>query len=172
VIRLIVALLLLVASVPTALAQSFETLPRGSLTPGVIRDSLTTSKICRTKWGSDARKVTKAMKNQVMQAYGFDIKTCPYTVYKGKRAHRVEIDHLIPRSLGGADDVRNLWPECYEPVMKDKSQQANGAHKKDRLETYLHRKVCHPQSAALFKQYQNAIAANWLLLYWSIYGNN
>jgi len=111
------------------------------------------------------------MKEQVMHAYGFEVRTCPYTVYKGRRAHRVEIDHLIPRSLGGADDVRNLWPECYEPVMKDKSRQADGARKKDRLETYLHRKVCHPQSTELLKQYQNAIAANWLSLYRSIYRN-
>jgi hypothetical protein len=49
---------------------------------------------------------------------------------------------MRPRSLGGADDEANLWPECYEVVKSSKSQQADGAHKKDRLETELHKRVC------------------------------
>ena len=81
------------------------------------------------------------------------LNTCPHTVRKGKAMRRGEIDHLIRRSLGGADDVRNLWPQCYEPVRSNKSQQADGANKKDPLESYLHRVVCNPESETLLCQY-------------------
>jgi 5-methylcytosine-specific restriction endonuclease McrA len=88
-----------------------------------------------------------------------------------KRVHRLEIDHLIPRSIGGADDVRNFWPQCYEPVNKDKSKQLDGAHKKDRLETELHRRLCTSKSTALLQEYQNKIRTNWISFYHEIYGN-
>jgi len=165
-------LFLLLVDASSAFAQSFQTMPRSDLTPGVVRDGLSIGTICRTKWGSDARAVTQAMKDQVVRAYDFDVSVCPYTTYKGHHVRRAEIDHLIARSLGGADDVRNLWPECYEPVNADKSLQANGANKKDRLEKYLHDKVCHPQSPALLKEYQERIAHDWLDLYREIYGAN
>jgi 5-methylcytosine-specific restriction endonuclease McrA len=159
---------LLVAS--PSFAQGWPRLPNHGLTPGLTR-GLTVKKICNTKWGSDARSVTSKMKKDVMAAYHFKVTACPLTVLKGKKVHRVEIDHLVPRSIGGADDVKNLWPECYEPVKKNKSKQADGAHKKDRLETELHRRVCKAKSAALLKQYQNKIKTNWISLYHKIYGN-
>jgi Phage integrase, N-terminal SAM-like domain len=139
-------------------------------TPGLTRN-LTVKKICNTTWGSDVRSVTTKMKKDVIAAYHFKVTACPLTLLKGKRVHRVEIDHLIPRSIGGADDVRNLWPQCYEPVKEDKSKQADGAHKKDRLETELHRRVCKAKSAGLLKKYQSKIRTNWISLYHEIYGN-
>ncbi len=83
-------------------AQTWATRPNPSLTPGRDRD-LTLTQICATKWGSDVRAVSESMKQSVMDAYRFRVSTCPFTVRKGKRMHRVEIDHLIPRSIGGAD---------------------------------------------------------------------
>jgi hypothetical protein len=49
----------------------------------------------------------------------------------------VEIDHLIPLGVGGADDDRNKWPEprrSIEPVWN--------AEAKDRLELRLHNLLC------------------------------
>lgn len=112
------------------------------------------------------------MKEDVLSWYHFDINWCPFTVVKGKRARRVELDHLIPRSIGGADDERNLWPECYEPVNKEKSLQAFGAHKKDYLKSFVHKDVCSKKSAALLKQYRDKIKTNWIALYKEIYGDN
>jgi 5-methylcytosine-specific restriction endonuclease McrA len=100
------------------------------------------------------------MKQHVIDAYNFDVKTCPLTSLKGKRVRRLEIDHLIPRSIGGADDEQNLWPQCYEQVKPDKSQQENGAHKKDQLETYIHAQLCKNPAAALLEEYQNKIRFN------------
>jgi hypothetical protein len=47
------------------------------------------------------------MKQNFIDAYEFDVKQCPFTTLKGKRVRRLEIDHLIPRSIGGADDEKN-----------------------------------------------------------------
>jgi hypothetical protein len=118
--------------------------------------------------------VTKAMKQTVIDKYDFDVRACPLTRYGGKRSHRVEIDHLVSRELGGADVVDNLWPQCYEIVKKDKTEQADGAYKKDRLENQLHKLVCAASPSnrqALLSEYQRKIASDWIVLYHEIYGD-
>lgn len=90
------------------------------LTPGMARP-LSKADICSTTWGKDVRHVTLSMKKQVFAAYG--IPWGQHSLY--------EVDHLIPRELGGADDVRNLWPELWPD-----------AHTKDHEENRLHRAVC------------------------------
>lgn len=115
---LLLLLLALVAQVRTTAAGHF--LPDPDVTPGIIRP-LSTAQICMIKWGKDERHVTPSMKRAVCTAYGDD--NCP-----GKG---FEIDHLVSRELGGADDVRNLWPEPQPD-----------AHVKDVVENRLHREVC------------------------------
>lgn len=94
--------------------------PLHGATPGVARE-ITLKELCATKWGRDARHVTPAMRHQVFAAYGI-----PYSHHA-----QYELDHLIPRELGGADDVRNLWPELWAD-----------AHRKDHEENRLHQAVC------------------------------
>jgi hypothetical protein len=52
------------------------------------------------------------MKSSVFTSYGFTGNGDPRCASPMER-RRCEIDHLVPRSIGGADDVRNLWPEPY-----------------------------------------------------------
>lgn len=95
-----------------------------------------------------------------------------YTITSGKNVHRVDIDHRISRELAGADDVDDLWPECYEVVDKDKHKQADGAYKKVPLENKLHNLVCAANSAdraALLSEYQRKIADNLIALYHEIH---
>jgi hypothetical protein len=95
-------------------------------TPGVVRP-LTTTQVCSTKWGKDRRHVTEGMKREIAARYGLtrtDIKA------RGK-GPCCEVDHLIPRELGGADDVDNLWPQPWAD-----------ATVKDHDENRLHRAVC------------------------------
>jgi 5-methylcytosine-specific restriction endonuclease McrA len=150
-------------------ARAFDTLPNPSLTPGFVTN-MSVEQICKTTWGADARYVTDSMKDDVRDAYNFDVRGCPLTMFKGKHIRRAEIDHLVPRSLGGADDTRNLWPQCYEVVNKqDKSRQQDGAHKKDRLETELHKRLCKSPSQETLYRYQNGFKNNWLTLYHETY---
>lgn len=103
------------------------TRPDRDLTPGVARP-LSLAEICQTKWGKDHRAVTAAMKRDVFRDYGFTGNGDP-------RCHGAcEIDHLISRELGGADDIENLWPEPYGGPWN--------AHDKDRIENRLHVEVC------------------------------
>lgn len=159
-----------------ASATGWPKQPDSATTPGKVRTDLSLHKICTTKWGLDERSVTSAMKASVRETYHFKDSSCPITPYKGKQVRRAEIDHLVPRSLGGADDVANLWPECYEPIKAQKSAQLDGAHKKDRLETALHKQICAKgltatKASALLHQYQNDFKTDWKALYTRTYPN-
>jgi hypothetical protein len=73
--------------------------------------------------------------------------------------HRsVEVDHLISLELGGSNDIANLWAEPYEP--------RPGAHEKDRVENWLHKKVC--DGTLSLEEAQKAIATDWPKVYRSI----
>lgn len=127
----IVASLILALLIGNASARDFA-VPDLSITPGVTVE-ITTAKLCSTKWGKDKRFVTAAMKRQVFTAYGIKCKP----LFKGARLPACgtwEIDHLVSRELGGADDVKNLWPEKYTGSWN--------AHMKDRVENRLHKEVC------------------------------
>ena len=115
--------------------------PNPVLTPGATR-GLTTATVCSTKWGLDRRHVTERMKRDVFTAYGI-----PWETRKD-----YEVDHFIPRELGGADAVANLWPEKWD-----------GARKKDRLENRLHRMVCAGQMSLTFAV--EAITSDWVAAY-------
>lgn len=100
--------------------------PNPTLTPGVVRP-INGGQVCGTRWSTDRRHVTEAMKREIAARYGLkrsDIKA------RGK-GPCCEIDHLIPRELGGADHVDNLWAQPWIEALK-----------KDVEETRLHRAVC------------------------------
>lgn len=127
-----------------------EALPDAWCTPGAVGDKVTQdvigSTICRTGWTDTVRppaSVTEPVKTAAMLAYGI-----PLT-----RRGTVELDHLVPLSLGGADDVANLWPEPSD------IPGAGFTNRKDQVERALLRAVCAhrvPLAAA-----QRAIAADW-----------
>lgn len=118
-------------------------LPNPKLTPGVVNPAVTD--VCSVKWGKDVRHVTLGMKQQVFASYG--ILWAQHSLY--------EVDHLISRELGGADDIRNLWPEHWASPW--------GAHEKDRLENKLHSLVC--AGALPLPQAQKLIGGNWIAAY-------
>lgn len=118
--------------------------PRTDVTPGVTRP-LSLDTVCTTRWGLDRRKVTIGMKQRVAAAYGV----------RWADRSRYEFDHLIPRSLGGADDERNLWPQPWVATWN--------ARMKDRLEVALGRKVCAGELALAVAQ--EAIRSDWVSAY-------
>jgi hypothetical protein len=91
-------------------------------TPGAVNPSITREKACHTAWRRDHRHVTAKMRRAVLDAYGI------------ADARGYEIDHRVPRQLGGADVIGNLWPQPWDGP--------TGAHAKDKIENSLHRDVC------------------------------
>src|SRR4051812_9758473 len=76
--------------------------PNPRLTPGKARTT-SRAEICDSRFHTRRyRHTTHALKVRVCRAYG--IERCP-------DGNRMEIDHLIPLELGGADVFENLWPE-------------------------------------------------------------
>ncbi len=123
-------LLLVLLAVTSSRADD---IPNLQITPGAVRAGLTKQKICSIKWGKDERHVTDAMKQEVFALYGYTGYDDPRCVPAGKRT--CEIDHLISREVGGADEVKNLWPQAY-------GTSPWNAVLKDRLENRLHNEMC------------------------------
>lgn len=124
-------------------------LPDPDCTPGAIFADVTKEMTCVSGYTKTVRSVSTSLKKKVYQAYGIAYPP-PFGTY--------EADHFIPLTLGGSNDIANLFPEAAEPKP--------GFREKDLVENYLHQKVCAGDislSAA-----QRAIATNWLAVYNSI----
>lgn len=110
------------------------------LTPGAVRP-LTREQVCATKWGTDSRHVSAALKARVYAAYGIPV---------AERGLYV-VDHKIPRALAGADVFENLWAE-----------KRTAAHAKDVFEVRLHREICKPNQTITLEAAQQFMRA-WVL---------
>lgn len=104
------------------LAAVVLAVPNPAATPGKLAPGMTRARVCGTKWGRDVRHVPVSMKREAARRYGMAF---PFVV-------RVEVDHKIPRELGGADDIDNTWPEPW----------LEARHVKDQEENAWHRRVC------------------------------
>lgn len=95
--------------------------------PNSMVRPITKQEVCSTHWGRDARHVTSAMKRQVFRDAGYPL---------GNKDPRCpcEIDHIVPRSIGGRDVISDLQVQRYSGAWN--------AHWKDRLEVLADREVC------------------------------
>lgn len=147
------ALLLTACATPPATSYgarctSREGLPDPVCTPGDADPRVTPANvrttICRRGYTASVRppqEVTYRLKIRVTRDYG--IPDVPFS--------EVELDHLIPLSLGGSSEVANLWP-----------QRRTGPYDvedKDAVAERLNRKVCRGQLG--LREAQQAIATNW-----------
>ena len=118
--------------------------PSPQLTPGAAlvmdRDQLCHSTLPKNKG------VSADLRRKVFQVYG--IAQADPKLY--------EVDYLITPALGGAEDVRNLWPQSYMSTVWN-------ARVKDELEDRLHELVCHGDLE--LSQAQHDIATNWIDAY-------
>ena len=133
--------------------------PDPAETPGLARTDLTVQAICSTRWGHDERHVTEEMKLEVFKAYGFSGPNDP-TCALDAHGKRWEVDHLISREISGADDVRNLWPECYAGPWN--------AHDKDRVENRVHVELC--AGRLTLEEAQHALTDDWQATYVRYFG--
>ena len=124
-------------------------LPDPACTPGAIFPTATKEITCVPGYTKTVRNVSTSLKKKVYQEYGIAYPP-PFGSY--------EADHFIPLTLGGSNDIANLFPESAQPTP--------GFHEKDLVENYLHLKVCSGDIS--LSSAQRAIATNWVAVYNSI----
>jgi len=121
-------------------------LPDPDCTPGAIFKDATINEICVSGYSKTVRNVSTILKKKVFAQYGIDYPV-PFGSY--------EIDHLIPLSLGGSNDIANLWPKSAEPWP--------GFYEKNITGNYLLEEVCAGRTSLHVAQ--ERIAADWFLIY-------
>ena len=123
--------------------------PLARLTPGATRP-VTRDEVCVARDPSHkpggVEMVPASLRQQVFQEYGI----------ANAKPEAYEVDYLITPELGGASDIRNLWPEPY-------SSTAWNAHVKDALEDRLHEMVCAGEIDLATAQHD--ISADWIQAY-------
>jgi hypothetical protein len=122
-----------------------EPVPDSTLTPGATRTA-EREEICPVRPVDGFYPIPATLAYRVFEKYGI----------RDPQPRTYEVDYLITPALGGADDIRNLWPQPY----------ATGewnAHIKDALEDHLHEQVCAEKLD--LETAQRDIAANWIAAY-------
>jgi hypothetical protein len=118
--------------------------PDARLTPGaavlVGREQL-----C-SQASTNNKDVPDSLKREVFAKYG--IRNAAPGAY--------EVDYLITPALGGADDIRNLWPHSYRETVWN-------ARVKDELESRMREMVC--DGSLDLTTAQQEIAGNWIAAY-------
>jgi len=118
--------------------------PEPSLTPGAIL-AVNRDQICVAKRPKN-RIVPASLQRQVFEEYGIP----------GAEPRAYEVDYLITPALGGAEDIRNLWPQSYSSAVWN-------ARVKDALEDRLHDLVCDGELD--LSTAQQDISADWIAAY-------
>ncbi len=145
----IAALVCAVAAVLAASAAVGEDLARPDpiMTPGAVDPHVTLADIC-TGHTKERRHVSPATRAKVLRDYNVS----------DAASVGMELDHLIPLALGGANTAANLWP-----------QPAPDYEIKDKLEVELQRRVCAAwrtlapaEADEVLHQEQRDIAADWV----------
>jgi hypothetical protein len=122
---------------------AFE-VPSRRLTPGAAR-TVDREALCNSTLPKN-QMVPADLRERVFQAYGI--------------AHpdpgKYEVDYLITPALGGADDIRNLWPQPYLSTVWN-------ARVKDELEDRLRDLVCGGRLD--LAEAQRDISTDWIAAY-------
>ncbi|WPP02773.1 HNH endonuclease [Methylocella tundrae] len=120
-------------------------LPDPALTPGVVVD-VDKATLCQVGYAASVRHYDREIRNQVFASYGLTA--------VDRRDY--ELDHLVPLSLAGGDEPRNMWPQSR------RSEPFN-AEVKDTLEDVLHHEVCAGRMP--LAEAQEAIRTDWIAAY-------
>jgi tRNA(Glu) U13 pseudouridine synthase TruD len=119
-------------------------IPDSRLTPGAA--ILATRQAVCSLANTKNKAVSRALQKQVFEEYGI----------AGAEPQAYEVDYLITPALGGADDIRNLWPHSYSSTVWN-------ALVKDVLEDRLRDMVCN--GSLDLTEAQKEIAENWIAAY-------
>lgn len=130
---------------PHVIEGAYLSEPIAKITPGeAVR--LPLRQVCSDNSSGATPRVPASLRKQVFEEYGLH----------GARQQDFEVDYLITRDLGGAESLRNLWPEPYGNTVWN-------AHVKDQLETRLRDLVCSGNLDLNTAQYD--LASDWIAAY-------
>jgi hypothetical protein len=115
------------------------------LTPGATLP-VTQNQVCGADAASTIAAIPASLQRKVFEEYGVT----------PSRPDAYEVDYLITPELGGATDIRNLWPQPYQNTVWN-------AHVKDQLEDRLHRMVCSGEVDLTTAQHE--ISTDWIAAY-------
>ncbi len=133
-----------IASRRTANAMD-DSVFHGQADPGPNR-LMKREEVCSAGAEENVRVVPASLRRRVFEEYGMP---------QG-RAEAFEVDYLVTPEIGGADDIRNLWPQPYDATVWN-------AHVKDALEDRLHQMVCSGQVDLATAQ--RDLAKDWISAY-------
>jgi hypothetical protein len=119
-------------------------IPDSRLTPGATV-LVSRTAVCAES-NTKNKGVSAAVQRKVFEEYGIS----------GVDPRAYEVDYLVTPALGGADDIRNLWPHSYAAT-------AWNARVKDALEDRLRGMVC--DGSLDLTEAQREIASNWIAAY-------
>jgi hypothetical protein len=125
-------------------AALIVSLPDSKLTPGATV-LVSRGQVC-SQPNPNNRMVPVALQRLVFDEYGIP----------GADPRAYEVDYLVTPALGGADDIRNLWPHSYSATVWN-------AHVKDALEDRMRTMVC--AGTLDLAAAQQEIATNWIAAY-------
>lgn len=122
-----------------------EHLPDNRLTPGATI-AISRAQVCAAQSPAEDSRPTPALASAVFRNYRIS----------NPRPGDFEVDFLIDPMLGGAEDIRNLWPQPYKSGVWN-------ARIKDALEDLLRAKVCNGEIDLATAQAE--IAQDWVAAY-------
>ncbi|MBS1824526.1 MAG: zf-HC2 domain-containing protein [Acidobacteria bacterium] len=125
--------------------QSGLTMPNPVLTPGAAVP-VSRETVCSASEAEESPKIATALAITVFNHYGI----------RNPQSQAYEVDYLITPSLGGSQDVRNLWPQPYSSGLWN-------SRVKDALEDRLRAMVCAGQLD--LEQAQKELASDWIAAY-------
>ena len=139
-----------IVSLATCLAANAGDLPDPLHTSGAVDPAVTQNNIQQTicvpgytKTVRPPASYTNRIKRELLDSY-----------YKDQGdMHSVELDHLIPLTVGGhPTDLKNLWPQSYG--------SEHDASFKDRCEVAARTAICQGRVALV--EAQKGFATNWI----------
>ena len=126
-------------------------IPDSRLTPGAAL--LTTRQAVCAQTNANNKSVSVALREKVFEEYRI-VRAEP---------RDYELDYLVTPALGGADDIRNLWPQPYSATVWN-------AQVKDALEDRLREMVC--DGTLDLAEAQKEIATDWIGAYKKYFRTN
>ena len=117
--------------------------PDSRLTPGAT--VLVSRPAVCAQPGTGNKAVPAVLQREVFREYGIP----------GADPGAYEVDYLVTPALGGADDIRNLWPHSHSAVWN--------AQVKDALEDRMREMVCGGDLD--LSEAQREIATDWISAY-------